>query len=70
MTGIELHQKLIDGGRRIPTILVTAYPNEVDRARALNGGVACYLAKPIDERHLVDCIQAALAPDEPAGPSS
>jgi CheY-like chemotaxis protein len=31
MTGIELYQRLIDTGRAIPTILVTAYPNDVDR---------------------------------------
>src|SRR5690348_13334637 len=46
MTGIELYRHLIDAGRMIPTILVTAYPNDVDRARALNDGVVCYLRKP------------------------
>ena len=29
MNGIELHRHLIDAGRAIPTILVTAYPNDV-----------------------------------------
>src|SRR5215813_4092995 len=63
MTGIELHQNLIDAGRPIPTILVTAYPNEFDRARALTAGVVCYLSKPIDEPDLVDCLRTALAPN-------
>ena len=49
MTGIELYRHLIDAGRAIPTILVTAYPNDVDRTRALNDGVVCYLRKPVDE---------------------
>src|SRR5215510_6849904 len=31
MTGIELHRELIDADRAIPTILVTAYPNDADR---------------------------------------
>src|SRR5215472_5642072 len=31
MTGIELYQHLIEAGRAIPTILVTGYPNDVDR---------------------------------------
>jgi len=66
MTGIELHRRLIDTGRAIPTILVTAYPNDVDRARVLNDGVVCYLQKPVDERHLVECLRAALTPGEPA----
>jgi len=31
LTGIELYPHLIDVGRTIPTILVTAYPNDVHR---------------------------------------
>ena len=59
MTGVELHKHLIDVGHAIPTILVTAYPNDVDRTRALNEGVVCYLRKPIDEPHLKRCLRAA-----------
>ena len=29
MTGVELHRHLIEAGYTIPTILVTAYPNEL-----------------------------------------
>ena len=60
MTGIELYRHLIDAGRAIPTILVTAYPNDVDRVRALNDGVVCYLRKPVDEQHLRRCLRVAL----------
>ena len=60
MTGIELFRHLIDVGRAIPTILVTAYPNDVDRTRALNEGVVCYLRKPVDEQHLKRHLCAAL----------
>jgi FixJ family two-component response regulator len=59
MTGLELHRRLIDAGYAIPTILVTAYPNENVRARALKDGVVCYLAKPIDETRLIQCLQKA-----------
>ena len=52
MTGLELYRRLIDTGNAIPTILVTAFPNDADRARALNDGVLCYLPKPVDEDHL------------------
>jgi FixJ family two-component response regulator len=61
MTGIELYRRLIDTGHAIPTILVTAFPNDVDRARALNDGVTCYLSKPVDERDLTRCLGAAFA---------
>jgi len=64
MTGIELHRHLIEAGRAIPTILVTAYPNDVDRSRALNEGVVCYLRKPVDEQHLSRCLRAALTSGE------
>jgi CheY-like chemotaxis protein len=64
MTGIELYRHLIDAGRAIPTILVTAYPNDVDRIRALNDGVVSYLRKPVDEQHLKRCLHAALTSGE------
>ena len=64
MTGIELYRHLIDAGRAIPTILVTAHPNDVDRARALNDGVVCYLRKPVDEQHLKRCLRGALTSGE------
>ena len=60
MTGIELYQQLVDVKRPIPTILVTAYPNDADRARAMNDGVICYLGKPVDEAHLKRCLHLAL----------
>ena len=66
MTGIELHRHLIEAGYTIPTILVTAYPDEVDRACALNDGVVCYLRKPVDEQHLIRCLRGALEPGEQA----
>jgi FixJ family two-component response regulator len=61
MTGLELFRRLVQVGQPIPTILVTAYPSDIDRASALNDGVVCYLRKPIDEQYLVRCIRAAFA---------
>ena len=65
MTGLELHRRLIDAGYAIPTILVTAYPDDDVRARALNDGVVSYLRKPVDEKHLMRCLCAAFHSDEP-----
>jgi len=64
ITGIELYRHLIAAGYAIPTILVTGYPNDVDRVRALNDGVVCYLRKPVDEEILKGCLCAALASGE------
>jgi FixJ family two-component response regulator len=60
MTGPDLHNQLNASGESIPTILITAYPDKVVRARALQNGVKCYLTKPFREEDLVQCIQSAL----------
>jgi FixJ family two-component response regulator len=60
MTGPELHRHLVEAGHAIPTILVTAYPNDRVRDRALKDGVACYLYKPVDDHDLQECIRLAL----------
>jgi FixJ family two-component response regulator len=65
MTGVELHRHLVDTGYAIPTILITAYPDEVVRDRALKDGVVCYLSKPVDDDHLERCLRSALQPGTP-----
>jgi FixJ family two-component response regulator len=60
MTGLELHEQLVASGKIIPTIVITAFPEDVDRARALQSGVICYLAKPFDNGRLAKCIKSAL----------
>jgi len=60
MTGLELHDRLVETGKSIPTILLTAYPNGRDRERALRAGVICYLAKPYNQDDLLACIRSAL----------
>jgi len=69
-TGLELCRQLIDAGRAIPTILVTAYPDEEDRRRAIKDGVLCYLRKPVDEPDLLRCLRAALAASDTPAPNS
>lgn len=70
MSGVELCEHLIDTGCVIPSILITAYPNDGDRARALNEGVICYLRKPVDENHLMRCLRVAFQAGEPADENS
>jgi FixJ family two-component response regulator len=70
MTGVELHRHLVDAGYAIPTILVTAYADEVVRDRALRDGVFCYLSKPVDDNYLERCVRSALQPDTPVEENS
>ena len=66
MTGLELHHHLSASGKVIPTVLITAYPDDGVRERALAAGVSGYLSKPFDENDLLACIRSALI-DGPSG---
>jgi FixJ family two-component response regulator len=70
MTGLDLHKRLVETGCAIPTILVTAYPDDEVRARALKDGVVCYLRKPVDEKQLTRCLSMALRSDKSRGAKS
>ena len=65
MTGIELHHHLVKSGCVIPTILITAHPDESVRVRAMADGVICYLTKSCDLDELLGCVSLALERTEP-----
>jgi FixJ family two-component response regulator len=60
MTGLELHQNLVASNRAIPTILITAYPDERSRTKAIKANVVCYLIKPFAADELLACVRRAL----------
>jgi FixJ family two-component response regulator len=60
MSGLELHNHLVTTKKRVPTILITAFPDDSDRGRALQAGVTCYLAKPYDDEELLGCVRLAV----------
>jgi FixJ family two-component response regulator len=68
MTGLELHQHLAASNHAIPTILMTAYPDERVRAQAMKANVVCYLAKPFDAEELLDCVRHAIGAREIGNP--
>jgi len=59
-SGLELQETLRSRGYQMPVILVTAYPNDKDRTRALNNGAVDFLNKPFDEKWLVECLTDAI----------
>ena len=61
MTGVELYNHLVQSGHAIPTILVTAHPDERPEECMLTRGVQCYLRKPLVEAVLIDCLRTAVA---------
>ena len=60
MTGLDLYDHLIESGILIPTIVITAFPKEADRARAMRAGICCYLPKPFSEKDFLACVRAAV----------
>jgi FixJ family two-component response regulator len=61
MSGVELYRRLIEMRQVIPTILVTAWPDERVQRQMLSEGVECYLPKPLEEAVLIDCLSSAVA---------
>jgi len=61
VSGIDLQRRLLHDGRSIPTIFMTAYPEEHMRTAALKGGAFGFLTKPVNEQHFMTCLKGALA---------
>ena len=64
LSGIDLQHRLIARGVRIPTIFITAFPEEGTRRRAMTAGAVGYLGKPFSEESLLTCLDAALGSSE------
>jgi FixJ family two-component response regulator len=60
LSGIDLQRGLIAQGVQMPTIFITAFPEEEARARAMKSGALGYLSKPFSEDSLLRCLSAAL----------
>ena len=61
MTGLELYQTLVASGDGIPTVIMTAHPEDVGQARARQAGITCYLSKPFAPDDLLECVRKAVA---------
>ena len=60
LSGIELQDRLIARGHRIPIIFITGHPDESVRARAMKAGAVSFLIKPFNPDHFIGCIDKAL----------
>jgi FixJ family two-component response regulator len=66
MSGLELQQKLIEAGVRIPIIFITAHGDIPMTVRAMKSGALEFLTKPFRDQELLDAIQHALERDRVA----
>ena len=60
LTGLDLQQRLIDDGKHVPIIFMTAYFSQPTRAQALVKGAVGFLGKPYREKCLIRCLSLAL----------
>jgi FixJ family two-component response regulator len=60
LSGLELQRRLIAQGTNMPTIFITAFPEEATRSSALKAGAVGYLGKPFSEESLLKCLDTAL----------
>jgi CheY-like chemotaxis protein len=60
LSGLELQEALHSLGNQTPVIVITGYPNEKHRTRALENGAVAYLSKPFDEQTLIECLTVAI----------
>jgi FixJ family two-component response regulator len=60
LSGIDLQDRLIADGHRMPIIFITAYPEERVRVRAMKAGAVCFMSKPYSDENLIGCIERAL----------
>lgn len=60
MSGIELQRRLRAKNSRIPIVFVTAHGDATTRDRAIAGGAAGFLNKPVRGQVLLNAIHAAL----------
>jgi FixJ family two-component response regulator len=61
MSGLELYQALVASGDGLPTVMITAHPEDATQSRARDLGIEYYLSKPFAPDDLLDCVSAALA---------
>src|SRR5204863_2220293 len=60
LTGLDLQDRLIADGHRMPIIFMTAYSDDNIRARAMKAGAVGFLFKPFSACQLIGCIEVAL----------
>lgn len=62
-TGLQLYERLLAEGKRMPVIFMTAHADVSTAVAAMKTGAIEFLEKPFDCETLLDCVRKALALD-------
>lgn len=63
ISGVELQQRLIQMGERIPVILISAYANTRIAVEAMRAGAITFLEKPCEQEEILEAVREAIALD-------
>ncbi|NBB83955.1 MAG: response regulator [Alphaproteobacteria bacterium] len=61
LTGLELHRRLREDGRTIPTIVITGHADVPMAVEALKGGADDFIEKPFSGEKIASAVRAVLA---------
>jgi FixJ family two-component response regulator len=60
LTGLELQERLVAGGRRMSIVFVTGHVDVPKSVQAMKGGAVDLLTKPVDAKDLIAAVQRCL----------
>jgi FixJ family two-component response regulator len=60
MNGLEVQQRLIKNGNKIPVVFITAHDELGVREKALAAGAVAFLRKPFDDELLIKTLREAV----------
>src|SRR5262245_12242440 len=63
MSGLEVQEHLNQVGRRMPIIFITGFADVPMSVRAMKGGAADFLTKPVRDQDLLDAVHRAIDSD-------
>jgi FixJ family two-component response regulator len=62
LSGLQLQERLLASGSRVPIIFISAHSDEVTRTRALEAGAIEFLQKPFSDDAVLEAIARAVPP--------
>jgi FixJ family two-component response regulator len=65
VNGFEVQVQLARAGSRIPSVVITGHDTPESRERAMRNGAGAYMCKPVDDKALLEAIDAVTSAGEP-----
>jgi len=63
MNGLQLQERLVEGGVRVPIVFVTGHGDVAASVRAMKLGAVDFLEKPVNDEELLDRVHDAIGKD-------